>query len=145
MSAMAHALALKELSSALAALDAPFSSLPNDLTDKNGEKITDVKEKRLALVRQHVQAAGDIINLVEHAEAGVEMAIQAALAQKYRPQIEAAMKARGLPLPTSDPDPDCDCPECVAARAAAGEEPARKFGFAAAVETMEKEKKAEKD
>ncbi len=64
MSAIANAIPLKELSAALVALDAPFSLLP-EVKNKNGDVISDPRDKRLELVRQHVQSAGDVISLAQ--------------------------------------------------------------------------------
>jgi hypothetical protein len=136
----ASALALKELQSALGALDAPFSTLP-EVKNKDGEPITDVKEKRLALVRQHVQAAGDIINLQEQVSSQAAMAVQAALTAKYKDTIKAALADAGAPPEAlaafdkmAQEHDSCDCENCrkrraleSGAAAAQDEEPV--FGF----------------
>jgi hypothetical protein len=150
----ASALALQELSAALGALDAPFDKLP-DVKNKDGESITDVKEKRLAIVRQHVQAAGDIINLDEQVKTQGQMALQAALLAKYKDVIKASLKAKGAPqqvldaldnpallppgLDFNEDGEECNCPSCQARRAAT-EKKDEPFGFAAGIERMRKEK-----
>ena len=124
MGNIASALALKELSDALGVLDAPFSELP-DVKNKDGESIQDVKEKRLALVRQHVKNAGDIINLDETVKLKAQMGVQAALVSKFKDTIKKALKESGAPQQVLDAldnpallppgfggGEECDCPAC---------------------------------
>lgn len=134
MSAIANAMILRELSNAMNALKAPFSVLP-EVKNHNGEPITDVKDKRLALAEKHIQSAGDIVNVVEQTEAALEQGIEAFLAQKFRPEIEAEMKKRGVsPAPNGAFAPPmpvgaCNCPACTGEP----DEPGRTVGFGTAI------------
>ena len=57
MSMIANEVALSQLKKALDVLEAPHDKLPK-VTDKNGNEVTDAREKRLQLVGEYVQNAG---------------------------------------------------------------------------------------
>lgn len=95
------------------AMEAPFSLLP-EVKDKNGVVVVDVKEKRLELVRQHVQTAGEIINLVDQSQTSYDMVVGMTLEKRYRPQVENVLGVI--------PPPECGEDGCKG-------EPAHEFGF----------------
>jgi len=157
---LATALALKELGAALAAVDAPYHELP-DVKNKDGENINDVKEKRLALVRQHVQRAGDIINLKETINQKAAQAVQAALATNHADVIKDCLKDSGAPpealealdkalermkvpgLEGGCGDPDCDNCNPQKQTAVAKDDERGEFGFGRLIRQMREQKERE--
>ena len=126
MSAIANEMILRELSSAMNALKAPFSVLP-EVKNNNGESITDVKDKRLALAEKHIQSAGDIIVVLDQAQEALEQGIEAYLAERFRPEMLAELKKRGIDpaMLGADTGKPCNCPACTGTPA----EPGRTVGF----------------
>lgn len=120
MSAMANAMALRELSAAMNAIEAPHTLLP-EVKDNNGVEITDVKDKRLFLARKHIQAAGDVVNALEQLEASLEAEMQGFLGQRFG--SERGLKGLGFGVPNV-----CNCPACVDSP-----EPGRTMGFGSGI------------
>jgi len=136
MSMIANEVALSQLKKALDVLEAPHDKLPK-VTDKNGNEVTDAREKRLQLVGEYVQNAGDIISLINQGNTAIEMGLQAALSQKYRgAMVETVKRLTGGKLPPGFlPQDGLDADE--------EEEDgpgARRMGFAAVLEEMERAK-----
>lgn len=127
MSAFANAIVLSELSNAISILEKPHSELP-EVKDSNGVIITDPRDKKLALVRQHIFTAGDIINLVEKVALTSEYTVQYAIESKYRIQLETA---------ASQSLSKCDCASCREERGEKNQDgstqPAEEFGFGSVV------------
>ena len=136
MDDLVSSLALSELRAAINAVDAPFSTLP-EVKDNNGDTIDDVKEKRLALVRRHVQAAGEILHLGAQIEKETGVLIQSVIATRYKEGYRKLLADGGAPQEVLDAlekgvENLCDCPSCQAKREKKQEEePARAFGFGA--------------
>ena len=139
---LANLLALRELSAAVQALENPYDRLP-EVKNKDGEVITDVKDKRIALARQHIQAAGEIINLVAQVEDNASRAVEIAMVTKYQGNLKSVLAEQGASpelLNEIDRAVDmartgqCDCESCRKQREQhkdKEEEPARQFGFGA--------------
>jgi len=118
MSVVTNILALNELRDAVSAMEAPFSLLP-DVKDKNGLSIADVQTKRLELVKQHVQNAGELLALAQDSYAQSESSVISALSSvpRYREKLKRLM---GGFMPNLPETPNIDDNE-------------KPFGFAAAI------------
>lgn len=117
MSALGTRLVAEELAQALDVLAVDHSKLP-EVRDKDGQVITDVREKRLALVKLHLDAAGDILLACEEIENAAMMATETWLARVHPATLMTVlsrMKLAGQPMPPQ-PAPDTT-------------ENSRKFGF----------------
>lgn len=99
MLGLGNQVALNELKKALDVLNTPHDKLPK-VTDKNGVEVTDVKDKRLMLVAQHIGNAGDIINLIDSATVSLEMGITQAIRAKHdKSYIETVKRLAGGKIP----------------------------------------------
>jgi len=68
---LVNMIVLKELRKAMDVIEAPFHVLP-EVKDKNGEEIKDVREKRLILVKEHINKVGCLIALSDTLEGMAE-------------------------------------------------------------------------
>ena len=84
---IANRLALAELAAALDFLDKDVKELP-EVRDKDGFLVNDPKDRRLALVKQKVMAAGDIVALMDKAEEEFFKVVLDALKVKYAQQLQ---------------------------------------------------------
>jgi hypothetical protein len=133
MNILATRVALGELDRALKVLEMPFGDLPKVL-DNDGQDVTDPKEKRLRLVRTHIESAGNIINMVEQGEKIAELGVQTYLrVQHGKAVLEAVKELTGGAIPPGfelPPGVDDEEPEnepmgfaAVARRMAASRQP----------------------
>lgn len=131
MSVIANQVALVELRKALDVLNVPHDKLPK-VTDKNGAEVTDPKDKRLALVAEYIQNAGDVINLLDKAQASIEMGVQMALRMQFPQSFAGAVSAlTGGNVPPGMLPPGEEEVE---------QEPERQMGFAQVVKDMQRAK-----
>lgn len=110
MSLIANQVVLSELSKALDVLELPHDKLP-EVKNKDGEVITDAKDKRLALVKQHIANVGQIIDTADQAEQMSEQIIGQTLQMYHSAAVRDVIqritggRVKGLPgaAPPSGP------------------------------------------
>lgn len=109
MSLIANQVVLAELGKALDVLEMPHDKLP-EVKDKDGVLVTDAKDKRLALLRKHLSNVGQIVDIMDQAEAVSEQLIGQTL-QAYhggavREVIQRMTGGRMKGLPGMAPPPN---------------------------------------
>lgn len=115
---------LEELNQAMASLTCDYTQLP-EVKDKDGRSVEDVRDKRLALVRQHLQTAGDILTLSATVDNNAAIAKEGLLASRFKDTVRRVLVTQGAPpqvlqqlenAPGLTPDGQCDCADCRAQR-----------------------------
>lgn len=109
MSLIVNQVVLAEVGKALDVLDMSHDKLP-EVKDKDGVVVTDVKDKRLALLRKYLLNVGQIVDIMDQAEGVSEQLISQAL-QAYhgtavRDVIQRMTGGRLKGLPGMVPPPN---------------------------------------